>query len=120
MADRSKLEDIYPDRFDHNQNTFTLTSFENNISPEVNLMIVIYDREQHQIINRDDHPELFVMLRQPVNQHIQFNRFIVCEMPAQTPILLNIIDDLNLELRLASHNRETGRCGDILMELLYY
>ena len=47
--------------------------------------------EQHTNINRNDHPELFVMLRQPLNQHVQFNRFIVFEMPSQTPILLNIL-----------------------------
>ena len=120
MVDESRLEEIYPDRFNHTRNTFTLAGFANNISPNVGMIIIIYNTEEQTNMNRDQQPELFAMLRQPLNQHIQFNRFIVFQMPSQRTMLLNIIADLNLELRLSSHNNENGRLGDTSVELLYY
>ena len=120
MEDESRIEDICPDRFDHIRNTLTLALFLNNISPTIRMIIFMYDLEERTIINREQHPELFVMLRQPRDQHVQFNRFILFEMPSQTPILLNILADLNLELRLGSYDSETGRFGDISIELWYY
>ena len=46
MEDESRLEDIYPDRFTHNRNTFTLASFGNNISPAVKMVILIYGPDE--------------------------------------------------------------------------
>ena len=64
MADESRIEEIYPNRFNHNRYTVTLAGFANNIPQTVKVIIFMFNPNNSIIVTRDAKPTLFYMLYQ--------------------------------------------------------